>query len=52
MAKKTRSTAQFDTLVIKEKDDNGVEHEKTVRERMQIEWEVRIFYWNLYKKEK
>ena len=50
MAKKTWSTPQFDTLVSKEKDQNGMETEKTIREQREKEWEDKKFYWNLYKR--
>ena len=49
MNKKMRTKAQFDSLVLKEKDDKGNEKEKNITDQKQIGWEVRKFYWNLYR---
>ena len=43
MNKKVKSTGQFDTMIIKEKDSNGVEKEKTITNQKTIELEVRKF---------
>ena len=41
--KKVKSVAQFDTLVVTEKDPNDIEHERIVTDHKTIEWEVRNF---------
>ena len=51
MNRKVKNTAQFDTMIIKEKDSNGVEKKKTITNQKTIEWEVRKFYWTLYRKQ-
>ena len=43
MNKNVKNTAQFDTMIIREKDDNGDEQKS-------IEWEVKKFYWKLHRK--
>ena len=45
--KKVKNAAQFDTLIIKENYDRGVEKERTITDQKSIEWEVQKFYWNL-----
>ena len=47
MNKKTRSKAQFDSLLVEEMDDMGNVNEKSIMNQKQIDWEVRKFYWNL-----
>ena len=51
MNKKMRSKAQFDSLLVEEKHDTGNMNKKSVMNQKQIEWEVRKFYWNLYRKQ-
>ena len=43
--------AQFDTLKVKEDNVNGQAREKTITEQKTIEWEVRKYYWKLYRKQ-
>ena len=50
--RKMKCKAHFEMLLVKEKDVNGDEYERTVTDQKSIEWEVRKFYWNLYKKQK
>ena len=48
--KKVKSASQFDTLITKEKDADGVVCERTIQDQKTIAQEVRKFYWKLYKK--
>ena len=43
MVKKAKSTAQFDILVVKEKNHDGTEKEVTFTDQRKIKWEVRKF---------
>ena len=44
MNKKVDNAAQYDTMIIKEKDDTGVKKEKLINNQKSIEREVRNFY--------
>ena len=46
-----RSKAQFETLHVKEEGTNGEERVREVTKQSEVEWEVRKFYWKLYRKE-
>ena len=46
-----RSKAQFKTLHVKQEGTNGEERVKEVTKQSEVEWEVRKFYWKLYRKE-
>ena len=46
---KDKNVAQFDTLVIKEKDMNNEEHGRIITDQNTILWEVCKFYWKLYR---
>ena len=43
--------AQFDEGKQIEKDTNGKETTKVITDQKAIKWEVRLFYWKLYRKE-
>ena len=49
--KKRMEKAQFEELHVVEKKPNGKEDIKIVKEQKEVEWDVRKFYWNLYKVE-
>ena len=51
LSKKLRSKAQFETLHVKEEGHNGEEVVREVTKQKEVEWEVRKFYWKLYRKE-
>ena len=44
--------AQFKELHVVEKKPIGKDKTRVVKEQKEVEWEVRKFYWNLYKEEK
>ena len=46
-----KNTAQFDTMIIKEKNCDGDVEEKAITDQKSFEWEVRKFYWSLYRKQ-
>ena len=50
LSKKLRSKAQFETLHVKEVGPNGEEVVREVTKQSEVEWEVRKFYWKLYRK--
>ena len=50
MNKKMKAKAQFEEVHVVEKDRNGDEKIRVVKEQKAVEWEVRKFYWNLYRK--
>ena len=47
MNRVANNTAQFDTMIIKDKDGDGVEKKKKITNQKTIVWEVRKFYWSL-----
>ena len=49
MNKKRLEKAQFDELHIVERKDDGHNEIRVVKEQKAVEWEVRKYYWNLYK---
>ena len=49
--KQFKSATQIDTLIVKEEESKREEKERTIRDQKTIEWEVRKFYWKLYKKQ-
>ena len=49
MSRKMKNKAQFDTLLVKEVDQNGIEHEREITKQSSIDWEVHKFYWKLYR---
>ena len=51
MNQKVKNTAQFDMMIIMEKNSDGDVKEKTITDQKMIEWEVRKFYWSLYRKQ-
>ena len=48
---KLKNRAQFEVLQVKETDENSVLSIREVTKQREIEWEVRKFYWKLYRKE-
>ena len=46
-----KSKAQLETLHVKEVGANGEEVIREVTKQREVEWEVRKFYWKLYRKE-
>ena len=48
---KLKSKAQFETVHVKEVGNNGEEVIREVTKQNEVEWEVRKFYWKLYRKE-
>ena len=51
LSKKLKSKAQFEAVNIKKTDANGEEVIREVTKQSEVEWEVRKFYWKLYRKE-
>ena len=51
MNKKMKSRAQFEEIHVKEKNENGEEVTRIVKKQSSVEWEVRKYYWSLFKKE-
>ena len=51
MNKKRLEKAQFDERHIVEKKNNGYDEIRVVKEPKAVEWEVRKYYWNLYKEQ-
>ena len=51
LSKKLKSKAQFETVHVKEVGANGEEVIREVKKQNEVEWEVRKFYWKLYRKE-
>ena len=49
--KKRVEKAQFEELHITETRPDGYEYTRVITEQKAVEWEVRNFYWNLYKEE-
>ena len=50
MSKKMKAKAQFEEVHVVEKERNGDERMRVVKEQKAVEWEVRKFYWNLYRR--
>ena len=44
-----KSRAQFEEVHVREKDDRGEDTIRVVKKQSSVEWEVRKFYWNLYR---
>ena len=51
MNKKRKSKAQFEKVNVREKKEKGEEVIRVVTKQSSVEWEVRKFYWHLYRKE-
>ena len=51
MNRKMKAKAQFEEVHVVEKYRNGEERIRIVRKQKAVEWEVRKFYWNLYRRE-
>ena len=51
MNKKMKAKMQFEEVSVAEKDRNGDENIRVVKEQKAVEWEVRKFHWNLYRRE-
>ena len=51
LSKKLKCKAQFETVHIEEEGANGEEVIREVNKQSEVEWEVRKFYWKLYRKE-
>ena len=51
MNKKMKNRAQIDKVHVIEKNERGVEVTPVVTKQSSVEWELRKFYWNFYKKE-
>ena len=51
MNKKMKAKTQFEEVHVVERDENGEGRKRIVKEQCAVEWEVRKFYWNLYRKE-
>ena len=46
-----KSRAQFEELHVKEKNEGDEEVIRVVKKQSSVEWEVRKYYWSLYRKE-
>ena len=51
MNRKMKSRAQFEEVHMKEKNERGEEVIRVVKKQSSVEWEVRKYYWSLYRKE-
>ena len=51
MNKKIKSRAQFEEVHVKERNERGEEVTRIVKKQSSVEWEVRKYYWSLYRKE-
>ena len=51
MNKRMKSKAQFETIHVKERNERGEEVIMVVTKQSEVEWEVRKFYWSLYRKD-
>ena len=51
MNRKMKSKAQFEEVHVSERDEKGEEKIRVIKEQRAVEWEVRKFYWNLYRRE-
>ena len=51
MNKKRLEKAQFEELHIVEKKKDGPDEIRVIKEQKAVEWEVRKYYWNLYKEQ-
>ena len=51
MNRKIKSRAQFEEVHVRERDERGEDTIRVVKEQRAVEWEVRKFYWNLYRRE-
>ena len=51
MNKKMKNKAQFEEVHVTEKNKRGEEVIRVVTKQSSVEWEVRKFYWSLYRKE-
>ena len=49
--KKRMEKAQFEELHIVEKQNEGPDVVRVVKEQKTVEWEVRKYYWNLYREQ-
>ena len=52
MNKKLKDKAQLEVLHVKETNKEGVENVREVTKQKEVEWEVRKYYWKLYRKKK
>ena len=51
MNKKRVEKAQYEELYVVEKKPDGREEARIVKKQKEVEWEVRKFYWNVYKEQ-
>ena len=51
MNRKMKARAQFEEIHIKEKNERGEEVVRVVKKQSSVEWEVRKYYWSLYRRE-
>ena len=51
MNKKMKSMAQFEEVHVKKRNERGKEVTRIVKKQSSVEWEVRKYYWSLYRKE-
>ena len=51
MNRKMKSKAQFDKVHVKERNERGEETVRIVKKQSSVKWEVRKYYWSLYRKE-
>ena len=48
---KMKNRAQFEEVHVKETNERGEETVREVKKQSSVEWEVRKYYWSLYRKE-
>ena len=51
MNKKIKDKARFEVLHVKDTNENGNETVTEITKQKEVEWEVRKYYWKLYRKE-
>ena len=51
MNRKMKSKAQFEEVHVKERNERGEETVRIFKKQSSVEWEVRKYYWSLYRKE-
>ena len=51
MNKRMKSKVQFENTNVKERNERGEEVIMVVTKQSEVEWEVRKFYWSLYRKD-
>ena len=51
MNHKMKSKAQFEEVHVKERNERGEETMRLVKKQSSVEWEMRKYYWSLYRKE-